>query len=171
MVCKSFHCCINTTCVMGLKVTGTCSWTKLVCHKLVLFQAQRGGGGERALFQPFTHALDYLGFHQVLISGRVPQTPSKSHGWLYDITIHRFKPANSLSSFYPVPCATYQWRSPAERAARSPMKPQVTSCNDFVDSLFFSSTDFTGVRSFALYLQINRWMSARVFFFTQCMLL
>ena len=35
---------------------------------------------ERAWFQPFVHALNYLGYHHVLISGRVPMTPSKSHG-------------------------------------------------------------------------------------------
>ena len=39
-----------------------------------------GGGGERAWFQPFAHALNYLGFNHVLISGKVPMTPSKSHG-------------------------------------------------------------------------------------------
>ena len=37
------------------------------------------GEGERAWFQLFAHALNYLGFNQVLISGRVPMTPSKSH--------------------------------------------------------------------------------------------
>ena len=33
------------------------------------------------------HALNYLGFNHVLISGRVPMTPSKSHGRLHDVTI------------------------------------------------------------------------------------
>jgi len=51
------------------------------------------GGGERAWFQLFTHTLNYLGYHHVLSSGRVPMTPSKSHSWLYYVGIHRFKPA------------------------------------------------------------------------------
>ena len=38
-------------------------------------------------FQPFAHALNYLGFNHVLISGRVPLTPSTSHGRLHDVTI------------------------------------------------------------------------------------
>ena len=39
-------------------------------------QAKRRGGGERAWFQPFAHALNYLGFNHVLISGSVPMTHS-----------------------------------------------------------------------------------------------
>ena len=58
------------------------------CGSLALFPARRGGG-ERAWFQPITYALDYLGFNHVLISGRVPMTPSKSHGRLYDVAIHQ----------------------------------------------------------------------------------
>ena len=33
-----------------------------------------------AWFQPFAHALNYLEFDYVLISGGVPMTPSQSHG-------------------------------------------------------------------------------------------
>ena len=51
------------------------------------------GGEERAWFQLFSHALNYLGFNHVLISGRVLLTPSKSHGRLHDVVIHPIKPA------------------------------------------------------------------------------
>ena len=43
-------------------------------------------------FQPFAHVLNYLGFNHVLISGRVPMTPSKLHGRLHDVAIHHIKP-------------------------------------------------------------------------------
>ena len=65
-----------------------------VPYHLARSQAQRGGGGggERAWFQPFTRVLTYLGFNHVLISGRVPMRPSKSHGQLHDVAIHHIKP-------------------------------------------------------------------------------
>ena len=86
---------------------------------------------ERAWFQPFVHVLNYLGYHHVLISGRVPMTPSKSHGWLYDVGIHRFKPASLAKLQNLVELVYEKWLSTGKTTARGNLGLHCTSVCPF----------------------------------------